>query len=69
VSVPTLVSHSAYLTGRSVRALSRQPAFAIATLVQPVIWLLLFGQLFRSVVQIPGFDAGPTPTWSSSPPA
>jgi ABC-2 type transport system permease protein len=58
MSVPTLVSHSAYLTRRSVRALSRQPAFAVATLVQPVIWLLLFGQLFRSVVQIPGFDAG-----------
>jgi ABC-2 type transport system permease protein len=29
----------------------------VATLVQPVIWLLLFGQLFRSVVEIPGFAA------------
>jgi ABC-2 type transport system permease protein len=26
------------------------------TLVQPVIWLLLFGALFESVSQIPGFD-------------
>ncbi len=25
------------------------------TLVQPIIWLLLFGQLFRAVVDIPGF--------------
>lgn len=24
----------------------------------PMIWLLLFGQLFKSVVEIPGFDAG-----------
>ena len=36
----------------------RQPAFAVATLVQPIIWLLLFGQLFRSVVDIPGFSSG-----------
>jgi ABC-2 type transport system permease protein len=53
-----LARHSGYLTVRSLRALWRQPAFAAATLVQPVIWLLLFGQLFRSVVTIPGFGAG-----------
>ncbi|HTY72222.1 MAG TPA: ABC transporter permease [Actinomycetes bacterium] len=54
------VRHSAYLTVRSLRTLWRVPAFAIATLVQPVIWLLLFGQLFKSVVDIPGFAAGST---------
>jgi ABC-2 type transport system permease protein len=53
-----LARHSGYLTVRSLRALWRQPAFAAATLIQPVIWLLLFGQLFRSVVTIPGFGAG-----------
>ena len=37
-----------------------------ATLVQPIIWLLLFGQLFRSVVELPGFGDGSAPTWSSS---
>ena len=47
--------HSGLLTLRSVRALIRQPWYAAITLVQPVIWLLLFGQLFRSVVHIPGF--------------
>ena len=36
----------------------RQPAFAAMTLIQPIIWLLLFGQLFRSVVHLPGFAAG-----------
>ena len=61
-----LARHSGYLTVRSLRALWRQPAFAAATLVQPVIWLLLFGQLFRSVVTIPGFGTGHGPTWSSS---
>jgi ABC-2 type transport system permease protein len=40
---------------RHVRALLRQPAFVMITLVQPVIWLLLFGQLFKSVARLPGF--------------
>jgi len=53
-----LGQHSAYLTARALRTLWRQPAYAAATLVQPVIWLLLFGQLFRSVVHIPGFSLG-----------
>ncbi len=53
----TLVAHSAYLTGRSVKAMLRQPIFVFVTLVQPLVWLLLFGQLFKSVTQIPGFAA------------
>jgi ABC-2 type transport system permease protein len=53
-----LPSHSAFLTVRAIRSLLRQPAYAAMTLVQPVIWLLLFGQLFRSVVEIPGFGDG-----------
>ena len=35
--------------------LARQPAFLLITIVQPLIWLLLFGALFKSVTQIPGF--------------
>ncbi|MFZ0158675.1 MAG: ABC transporter permease [Kineosporiaceae bacterium] len=55
---PRLLPHSAQLTLRSVRSLIRQPAFAIMTVVQPAIWLLLFGQLFQSIVGIPGFSTG-----------
>jgi ABC-2 type transport system permease protein len=51
------VTHSLFLTVRSVRSLLRQPAFAAMTLIQPIIWLLLFGQLFRNVVHIPGFTS------------
>jgi ABC-2 type transport system permease protein len=40
---------------RGVRVLRRQPAYLLMTLVQPVIWLLLFGALFKSVSDIPGF--------------
>jgi ABC-2 type transport system permease protein len=53
----TLVAHSVLMTRRSVSALVRQPAFVVITLVQPAIWLLLFGALFQSAVQIPGFGA------------
>jgi ABC-2 type transport system permease protein len=49
------VRHSGYLTARSVRALMRQPWYLGVTLVQPIVWLLLFGELFKSVVDIPGF--------------
>ena len=41
---------------RYLRALLRQPAFVIITLIQPLIWLLLFGALFKAVTQIPGFS-------------
>ena len=43
---------------RYLRALARQPAFLGIALVQPIIWLLLFGALFKAVTEIPGFDGG-----------
>ncbi|MCV2393597.1 ABC transporter permease [Actinotalea sp. M2MS4P-6] len=52
------VVHTAALTARQLRAFLRVPAFFAMNLVQPLIWLLLFGQLFRSVAQIPGFTGG-----------
>src|ERR671933_904973 len=48
--------HSRNMTLRWLRALWRQPWYVAVTLVQPVIWLLLFGALFKRVVQIPGFQ-------------
>jgi ABC-2 type transport system permease protein len=39
-------------------ALVRQPIFLVVTLIQPMVWLLLFGALFESVVTIPGFEGG-----------
>jgi ABC-2 type transport system permease protein len=48
-------AHSAHLAGRSVRAFARQPWYVAVTLFQPVVWLLLFGQLFKGVTQLPGF--------------
>jgi ABC-2 type transport system permease protein len=54
---PSFAKQCWYMTRRSVMALLRQPWFIGITLVQPIIWLLLFGALFKSVVQIPGFQA------------
>jgi ABC-2 type transport system permease protein len=41
---------------RYLRAFIRQPAWVAIAIVQPVIWLLLFGALFKRVVDIPGFE-------------
>jgi ABC-2 type transport system permease protein len=54
----TTLSHTWYMTQRQLVAVFRQPAFLVITLVQPVIWLYLFGSLFRKVVELPGFGAG-----------
>jgi ABC-2 type transport system permease protein len=43
------------VTMRGVRVLVRQPAFLGITLTQPIIWLLLFGALFKAITRIPGF--------------
>jgi ABC-2 type transport system permease protein len=40
---------------RGIRVYKRQPAFLAMGVVQPVIWLLLFGALFKAVAHIPGF--------------
>ena len=54
----TAVAHSWYMTVRHLRFLSRQPWLISISLVQPVVWLLLFGQLLKRIVEIPGFASG-----------
>ena len=53
--VPSVVSDTWYLTGRKLRALVRQPFVLAFSVVQPAIWLFLFGELFHKVIDIPGF--------------
>lgn len=52
------VTHSWYMTVRGLRSLARQPWYIAVSLSQPIIWLLLFGALFKRVVEIPGFSGG-----------
>jgi ABC-2 type transport system permease protein len=51
----TAIAQSWYMSQRHIRFMRRQPWFVVITLIQPVIWLLIFGSLFRSVTEIPGF--------------
>ena len=50
-----LLSDTWHLTGRRLRALGRQPFVLGLGVIQPVIWLFLFGELFHKVIDIPGF--------------
>ena len=52
---PALFADTWWLTGRKLHALVRQPMVLAFGVIQPVIWLFLFGELFRKVIDIPGF--------------
>jgi ABC-2 type transport system permease protein len=54
----TALRHTRQVALRYLRALLRQPAWIGISLVQPVIWLLLFGALFKRTADIPGFNGG-----------
>jgi ABC-2 type transport system permease protein len=55
----TAVRQTWQVSLRNLRyTLIRQPAFLGITLTQPIIWLLLFGALFKAVTEIPGFHGG-----------
>jgi len=53
----TFIKHSWFLALRQIRFILRQPWFIGVTLVQPIIWLVLFGALFKNITQIPGFSS------------
>ena len=54
----TAAAQTMYQSERHLRAFVRQPWFVLMAIIQPVIWLLLFGALFQNVTLIPGFAAG-----------
>lgn len=41
---------------RHQRNFLRQPVWIVFALTQPMFWLLLYSQLFRRIVDLPGFD-------------
>jgi ABC-2 type transport system permease protein len=49
------LTHSYLLMLSALRTLSRQPMYLAFTLIQPIVWLLLFGQLFKRISELPGF--------------
>ncbi|MBN8867405.1 MAG: ABC transporter permease [Solirubrobacterales bacterium] len=47
-----------HMAQRHIRALIRQPWWIAVTLVQPIIWLVLFGGLFKNMAELPGWPEG-----------
>ena len=62
----TTLAQTARISGRHLHAFVRQPWFVVMAVVQPAIWLLLFGALFTNVTQIP--DSGSPATSTTSCP-
>lgn len=48
----TVVSHTWFMVGRQARNLMRQPVWIAMMLIQPMVWLVLYGQLFSRVTQL-----------------
>jgi ABC-2 type transport system permease protein len=49
------IAHTSAVATRHVRTFIRQPWWIAISLMQPLIYLLLFGQLFQSVGNLPAF--------------
>ncbi|MET7621065.1 ABC transporter permease [Streptomyces sp. NPDC005408] len=49
------VAQTWYMTQRQLVAVARQPAYLLMMLIQPAIWLFLFGNLFKRIVELGGF--------------
>jgi ABC-2 type transport system permease protein len=52
----TVLPDTWHLTVRKLRALARQPAVLAMGVIQPVVWLFLFGEMFHKIIDIPGFS-------------
>jgi ABC-2 type transport system permease protein len=53
--VTVALRHTFFMFDRHVRNLVRQPVWVVILLVQPFFWLVLYSQLFRRIVELPGF--------------
>ena len=53
-----VLRHTWFMTVRQARNLMREPIWIVLLLVQPMVWLVLYGQLFRNVTKLGGFGTG-----------
>lgn len=51
-----IFQHTWYMTWRHMKPLLRRPIIIVMSMIQPIVWLLLFSGLFSKVVDIPGFE-------------
>jgi ABC-2 type transport system permease protein len=47
-----------FMIARQAPNLMREPIWIVLLLVQPMVWLLLYGQLFKNVTRLGGFGTG-----------
>ena len=47
-----------YMVVRQARNLAREPIWIVLLLVQPMVWLILYGQLFKNITRLGGFGTG-----------
>ncbi|AKL96105.1 ABC-type polysaccharide/polyol phosphate export systems, permease component [Clostridium aceticum] len=50
-----LIKDTWNLAFRRIRPTFRRPMTIFMSMAQPIIWLLLFGNLFKGIIQVPGF--------------
>lgn len=53
-----VLRHTWFMTLRQGRNLMREPIWIVLLLVQPMVWLVLYGQLFKNVTRLGGFGTG-----------
>ncbi len=49
------LAQSWHMLGRQTRNLFREPIWIVMMLIQPMVWLLLYSQLFGRITDLPGF--------------
>ena len=54
----SMLRHTWFMTMRQARNLAREPIWIVLLLVQPMVWLVLYGQLFKNVTRLGGFGTG-----------
>ncbi len=54
----TMIRHTWYMTLRQLRMLFRQPVWIAITLIQPIIWILLYGQAYKNIIRLGTFGTG-----------
>ncbi len=49
-----------FMVGRQARNLMREPIWIALLVIQPLVWLTLYGQLFKGITNLPGGGFGTT---------
>lgn len=54
----TVIRHTWFMVIRQWRNLMREPIWIAMMLIQPMVWLILYGQLFKNITRLGGFGTG-----------